>query len=212
MPRGEGKEAVVQRILKAALEVFAEKGYSAATVEDIATRAGVNKAMLYYYLGDKHKLFSQTVLNAIAPLEKATEEIAQRKTPVTRRLIQLQAAFAQALATHTHLPRLMLRMVLTELEHIPVEVLHTVARVFAVTRQLVAEGVGTGSLRPANPWLVHLLLLGGLGFAWEAAKLLDRLRELGLSQDVPAVLAKEELATQLQQILLYGISLERSDQ
>ncbi len=212
MPKGEGKEAVIQKILKAALEVFAEKGFSAATMDDIASRAGVNKAMLYYYLGDKQELFSRTVLSAIAPVEKAAKEIALLKTPVSQRLMQLQAAFAQALASNSYLPRLMLRMLLTELEHIPVEVLHTVARVFAVTRQLVAEGVGTGSLRPANPWLVHLLLLGGLGFAWEAAKLLDRLRELGLSQDVPAVLAKEELATQLQQILLYGISLERSDQ
>ncbi|MFN3412568.1 MAG: TetR/AcrR family transcriptional regulator [Thermoanaerobaculum sp.] len=211
MPKGEGKEAVIQRILKAALEVFAEKGFSAATVDDIASRAGVNKAMLYYYLGDKQELFSRTVLSAITPVEKATKQIVLLQTPVSERLMQLQAAFAQALASNSHLPRLMLRMLVTELEHIPPEVLQAMAQVFRVIRQLVAEGVRVGHLRPANPWLVHLLLLGSLGLAWEASKLLDRLRQLGLLEEAPQGLAKEQLAAELWEILLYGISLERSE-
>ena len=45
-PRSETRD----RILDAAGQLFAEQGFGGATVEEIARRAGVNKAMLYYRL------------------------------------------------------------------------------------------------------------------------------------------------------------------
>ncbi|MCD6588326.1 MAG: helix-turn-helix transcriptional regulator, partial [Candidatus Fermentibacteraceae bacterium] len=44
-------------ILDAAAEEFAEKGFSGARVDEIARRAGINKAMLYYRIGDKEELY-----------------------------------------------------------------------------------------------------------------------------------------------------------
>jgi len=50
-----------QRLLAAAEEVFADKGYDAATVRDITRRAGVNIASINYYFGDKERLYIETV-------------------------------------------------------------------------------------------------------------------------------------------------------
>jgi AcrR family transcriptional regulator len=47
-----------QRVLTAALEVFAERGYHAATVEEIAERAGMTKGAVYYWFRDKEDLAS----------------------------------------------------------------------------------------------------------------------------------------------------------
>src|SRR5688500_18108075 len=47
-----------ERILAAATEVFAEIGFAGARIDEIAARAGVNKAMLYYYVGDKERLYA----------------------------------------------------------------------------------------------------------------------------------------------------------
>lgn len=46
-----------ERILGAAFETFAESGFAGARVDEIATRAGCNKALLYQYFGDKEALF-----------------------------------------------------------------------------------------------------------------------------------------------------------
>lgn len=45
------------RILDAAEFVFAEEGFAGASTRDIATRAGVNQALIRYYFGSKEELF-----------------------------------------------------------------------------------------------------------------------------------------------------------
>lgn len=47
-----------QRLLEAALDEFAAKGYFGARVQDIAERAGVNKQLIAYYFGGKEGLYS----------------------------------------------------------------------------------------------------------------------------------------------------------
>ncbi len=45
-----------QRILDAAVEVFGERGYRGASVDDVAVAAGVTKGAVYYYFTDKDDL------------------------------------------------------------------------------------------------------------------------------------------------------------
>lgn len=47
------------KILKAAEEVFAEKGFDGARVDEIAKRAGVNKALIYYYFASKDQILEE---------------------------------------------------------------------------------------------------------------------------------------------------------
>jgi AcrR family transcriptional regulator len=51
------KQARPGEILEAALAVFAEKGYAAARMEDIAVRAGVTKGTIYLYFPSKEEVF-----------------------------------------------------------------------------------------------------------------------------------------------------------
>ncbi len=55
-------------ILDAALEVFAEQGFAAARLDDVAARAGVAKGTIYLVCKDKQDLFEQVVLGAVRPV------------------------------------------------------------------------------------------------------------------------------------------------
>jgi AcrR family transcriptional regulator len=55
-----------ERLLRAAAEVFAEKGFAAATVREICTRADANVALINYYFGDKLELYTQVLQDAVA--------------------------------------------------------------------------------------------------------------------------------------------------
>jgi AcrR family transcriptional regulator len=54
---GERREA----ILDAALEVFAERGYHASSIDDIAGTAGISKALIYEHFGSKNELFMSLI-------------------------------------------------------------------------------------------------------------------------------------------------------
>lgn len=56
-----------REICAAALEVFAEKGFAAARLEEIAKRAGVSKGTLYLYFEDKEQLFRAVVRDTVVP-------------------------------------------------------------------------------------------------------------------------------------------------
>ena len=59
------KEARPEEILSAALELFAERGYAATRLEDVAARAGVSKGTLYLYFANKEELFKAVVRNGL---------------------------------------------------------------------------------------------------------------------------------------------------
>jgi AcrR family transcriptional regulator len=82
-----------QRILAAARERFMRDGYEQATVRRIATDAGVDVAMVYYFFGNKEGLFSASVLTGPAHplyqlgtlLDEGSEQIGPR---LVRRLVE----------------------------------------------------------------------------------------------------------------------------
>jgi AcrR family transcriptional regulator len=56
------------KILSAAREVFLQKGFAGARMQDIADEAGINKAMLHYYFRSKEKLFETIFREAFGKL------------------------------------------------------------------------------------------------------------------------------------------------
>lgn len=54
-------------IVQGAMAVFAEKGFAATRLDDIAARAGVSKGALYLYFATKEDLFRAVVRDAVSP-------------------------------------------------------------------------------------------------------------------------------------------------
>lgn len=64
-------------ILEAATTIFAGHGFAGARVEAIAKAAGINKAMLYYRVGDKARLYELVVLRQFERAARAVESAAR---------------------------------------------------------------------------------------------------------------------------------------
>jgi AcrR family transcriptional regulator len=64
-----------QEIAAAAFEVFAEKGYAAARVQEVAKRAGISKGLMYLYFKTKEELFKAVIKSVVIRRIEALIEI-----------------------------------------------------------------------------------------------------------------------------------------
>jgi len=89
----EARQAKLQAILDAALDVFAEKGFADARLDDVAARAGVAKGTLYLYAESKQALFEALVRSGIvAPLAAIERQVLALDAPAEAMLRALFAA------------------------------------------------------------------------------------------------------------------------
>lgn len=176
--RAPGEAGGRERILAAAAEVFAEKGFGETRVDEVAARAGVNKAMLYYHVGGKEELYAAVVSRVLDGVLSRLAGRLDSPAPPEERFRALVAAVAGAARGTPHFPRLMLREVASGGEHLPPEVLRKIAGVFDVFRRVLDEGRSSGAFRPADPLLTHFLVGGSLVFLAASRPLRERLAAL----------------------------------
>jgi AcrR family transcriptional regulator len=90
--RRRRKAARPTELIEAAVEVFAEKGFAAARLEDVARRAGVSKGTAYLYFPNKEALFKAAVqdmvVTRIAVGERDVEEWRGSSAELLRRVLE----------------------------------------------------------------------------------------------------------------------------
>jgi AcrR family transcriptional regulator len=92
----EQRQARLQTILDAALDVFAEKGFAEARLDDVAARAGVAKGTIYLYVASKEALFEALIHSGIAvPIEAIEEKVLALDLPAEATLRMLFAFLRQ---------------------------------------------------------------------------------------------------------------------
>ena len=88
------------KLVEVAALVFREKGFNAANVDDIAKRAGMDRASLYYYYKGKKELFREMVEQAITGNVQRAEEIAAAPDSPETKLRRLIAALFESYERH----------------------------------------------------------------------------------------------------------------
>ena len=163
-------EARPGEILAAALEVFSEKGFAAARLDDIAARAGVSKGALYLYFETKQDLFRAVVRETIAPnLVMVAGFIAKSQLPFGD-LIRLVFARMAEVMTQGKLGAVA-KMVIGESRNFPelAKVWHedVITRMLDAVGGAVVSAQARGEVKTGDPRLYVFslagpLLLGGL--------------------------------------------------
>jgi len=100
MPRGRSRGYELQRgtILARAAELFARRGYTATSMNEVAEACGVSKPSLYHYVSDKHQLLVEIAETHIARLLALVEEVDAARLAPEARLRRLIDAFLAAYA------------------------------------------------------------------------------------------------------------------
>jgi AcrR family transcriptional regulator len=158
-------------IIAAALAVFAERGFAAARLEDIAARAGVSKAALYLYFPTKQDLFRAVVTEAVAPnlapIQAAEESYDGPLEALVRFLLPTLARTAAAPDISA-----VIKVVIGESRNFPelARVWHDalVAQALGAVAGLIAKAQERGEVKVGDPRVFALSLVSPilLGVIW----------------------------------------------
>lgn len=165
------KDARPAEIVEAALEVFAEKGFAAARLDDIAAAAGVSKGALYLYFETKQDLFRAVVRQAISPNLDAVEAAVMAADVPFDLLLRGFYARMAAMLTTTRIGAVA-KMVIGESRNFPdlAKVWHDelVIRALGVMTTVIVRAQARGEVRPGDPRLFAFSIIGPvlLGVLW----------------------------------------------
>lgn len=163
------KEARPAEIVAAALQLFADRGFAATRLEDVATIAGVSKGTVYLYFESKEQLFEAVVREAITPNIDRAEALVdtfEGPTPeLLRALFEFMAGVLETPVTGV------MKLLVAESGNFP-QLARLYAdlvlrRVFGLLRRILERGIARGEFRPldldtAVPLVIAPVLLLGL--------------------------------------------------
>lgn len=153
-------QATRESLLKAAEQVFSEKGFSGARVDEIARKARANKAMIYYHFGTKEQLYQAVLLQLFGGVLEEVDRIGREVADPQQRLLAFYTGLVRMFGQRSVLPRIMMREVLAGGAHMDKATAQVLAGIFRFVGAAIEEGRARGLFRPLNPVLVHLSMMG----------------------------------------------------
>jgi|GEM_PF-210474 len=157
VPEGDVRE----RLLIAASEVFAQKGYAAASVNEIVAAAGVTKPVLYYYFQSKAGIYQALLEHGYREFEQVVQEALGQAGGATDRLLALADRICRLSQEHLAVVRLIHAIFYGPPQGAPFfdfEQFHS--RLQNSFLLLVEEGIRNGEFPPVDPTDLTWAVLG----------------------------------------------------
>jgi len=176
-----------EALLAAAAEAFAHHGFDAASVDDIAARAGVNKAMIYYHFRSKQGLYVEILRSVFGSMGERTAAAAAGTAPAYEKIIAFVAAVSAEADARPYLPPLMMREIAEGARRLDADTLRLMSRLFANLRAILEQGVREGAFREVNPLLTYFTLISPIFFFRAALPIRDAMDKHKLVPDVKAL-------------------------
>lgn len=171
-------QSTEQKILAAAKAVFIEQGLAGARMQDIADRAGINKALLHYYFRSKDKLFEMVFQEAAAKFLPRVSVLFETGMPLFDKIRVFVNNYIGMLMDNPFIPL----FVLNELHKNPADYITQLwggrkPPVEAFAAQVEQE-IAAGNIRPVNPLQLMLNMISMCVFPFVGRPIIKGVFEL----------------------------------
>jgi TetR/AcrR family transcriptional regulator len=193
MARGRRKAedpATARRILAAAERQFAAQGLEGARTEEIAEAAHANKAMLYYYFGNKRRLHRAVLENLLRQLKSGVLTPPSKKLSARQKFFGYVSGYFDFLATHPNYPRLVQREAMESRHNFDWMAREYFRPLIQGLARAVEEGIATREFRDVDPEQTALITMGMTTSYFAAATILSEVVGRNLLTN-PAVAARK---------------------
>jgi TetR/AcrR family transcriptional regulator len=206
--RSHDTPATRAALTAAASELFGEHGFEGVRVEQIARRAGVNKAMISYHFGGKRGLYGAILEDLFEGINAELSLLGRTDAPADERLREFVGVIAAHCSRRPAYPAMLIREVIGGGKHIPDSMLPRFLSIFQCVRGIVEAGVGEGTFRAVDPILTHLTIVGSLVFFFATSPMRSRMFRAGRMPRGVAAPSPEAFVVHIQELMTRGLSAD----
>lgn len=150
-PVSEHSESAEHRIFEAAHEVFTQKGMAGAKMQEIADRAGINKALLHYYYRSKEKLFEAVATAVLRKVMPKVLQILESDLPLVEKLEHFVDAYIDVVRQNPFVPLFVIAEMNKHPERFFDEIIPKDLPRLTFFYKQVEEAIASGLIRPVSP-------------------------------------------------------------
>lgn len=204
MATGRPKKTV-ERILAAATANFATHGYQGARMEAIAKSAKVNKATIYYHIGDKKALYS-AVLHRVFGEQAALIAQQIEATPSSRhRLKVVIRALRGIIEQKPHITAILMHEFASGGRNFPDQLARDFSQIIGLTHDTLQEGIAANQFAAAHPMVVYLMAVAPMVYYEKIYNDLHKHLATGSKErDIP-VISFQDFADHLEELVLKAL-------
>jgi AcrR family transcriptional regulator len=148
------------KILSAAREVFLQKGFAGARMQDIANEAGINKALLHYYFRSKEKLFETIFREAFNKLIPHITDVFSSDLPFHDKIRAFAGAYITMAVENPFIPMFVLNAIHSDPDNFQKLFGDIPKRApISLVKAEIKKAVDEGLIRPIEPTLLVMNML-----------------------------------------------------
>lgn len=164
MPTSRRPDDSREALLAAGADAFAAHGFAGTTVDLIARRARVNKAMIYYHFRSKQRLYLEIVRRIFSEMDARTSAVAASSDTPPQKVAGFISAINAIADARPYLPTLMMREILDGARHLDPDTLRLLSRLPRTFGAILAQGQREGAFRETNPLITYFSLIAPIFF------------------------------------------------
>ncbi|NCI46982.1 TetR/AcrR family transcriptional regulator [Sediminibacterium soli] len=151
-----------EHIIDTAMELFAEKGFEGCSIRDLATKAGVNLAMVNYYFGSKDKLFEAIVEHKARFMRGRLDEIAaDSKLDSLQKMDAVIESYVNKIISNPSFHKLLYQeLLVNERNDMHDAIIKIFVKNTQTVRGIIEQGIRKKQFRKVDPQLTMATLMG----------------------------------------------------
>ena len=199
------RDTTKQRIFDVASKTFAKKGFAGARMDEIARLARVNKATIYYHIGDKRTLYEQILKKIFSGIADQLSQNDNAAIGAEERLRQFIRTLAGLIEQNTDLAAIMLREQASGAKDFPENVTQDFSRIIGLITDILDDGVRGGVFKQTTPVVVHLMTIGTLVFMKMSLPIRSRLAAHAAVSDTVGKGLDKDAAAEIETLILDAV-------
>lgn len=204
-----------EKIISAAIEVFAEKGKHGARMEEIAAKAGINKAMPYYFYTTKENLYIEVLAAIFREISKhiqnGIEQALPKASSYADKIKVIVQSHFEAYSFNVNYTRVMLEAMATQQDDMKKAIALSKKADAAADRRVITpekfrafieKGISEGVLRKVDPEQLLISIIGMNLIHFISQPIAHAFAECGISDNDKFIMTRQE---SIIDVLLNGI-------